>query len=120
MPHFLIDEDMPRSTAKVLRASGYSADDVRDIGLRGHEDDEVYGYSQVHEATLVTADKDFSNILRFPLGTHHGIIVLRVPDELSTNDVNQELLRALSELKGENIQGCLVIVEIGRIRIRRP
>ncbi|MEW6276135.1 MAG: DUF5615 family PIN-like protein [Bacillota bacterium] len=30
---FLIDEDLPRSTAKALTAAGYDACDVRDIGL---------------------------------------------------------------------------------------
>jgi hypothetical protein len=32
---FLTDEDVPRSTAKILRESGYDAVDVRDVGLRG-------------------------------------------------------------------------------------
>jgi len=35
MPKFVIDEDMPRSTAKILRDCGYEADDIRDHGLRG-------------------------------------------------------------------------------------
>ena len=39
---FLIDEDMPRSTARELRNSGYAAYDVRDVGLRGHSDSEVF------------------------------------------------------------------------------
>jgi hypothetical protein len=35
MPKFVIDEDMPRSTAKVLKSRGYEVLDVRDYGLRG-------------------------------------------------------------------------------------
>lgn len=30
---FLIDEDMPRSTALMLRQAGYEAEDVRDVGF---------------------------------------------------------------------------------------
>jgi predicted nuclease of predicted toxin-antitoxin system len=117
---FLIDEDIPRSTAGVLRRAGHEAEDVRDAGLRGHSDQEVFDYAQAQGAVVITADKDFSNILRFPPGTHSGLIVVRVPDELPTQQVNQELLRALADLAGEELTGLLVIVEVGRVRIRRP
>lgn len=117
---FLVDEDMPRSTAAVLRQAGHAAVDVRDVGLRGRSDDEVFARAQVTGAALITADKGFSNVLSFPPGTHAGLIVVRVPNELPTPQVNREVLRALAELEGEELRGLLVIVEVGRTRIRRP
>jgi predicted nuclease of predicted toxin-antitoxin system len=118
--HFVVDEDMPRSTAPELRRIGHTADDVRDIGLRGHADAEVFAEAQKRRAILVTADKGFANVLDFPLGSHAGLIVVRVPNELPTRQLDEELLRALEELSGENLHGLLVIVEVGRTRIRRP
>lgn len=120
MSRFLIDEDMPRSTAVVLRQSGYEATDVRDIGLRGRGDDEIFAYAQERPAVLVTADKGFANVLSFPPETHAGIIVVRVPNELPTQQVNQVVLRVLAELTGEELRGLLIIAEAGRTRIRRP
>ena len=38
---FITDEDVPRSTARVLRDAGFDAIDVRDVGLRGKSDQEV-------------------------------------------------------------------------------
>jgi len=38
---FLTDEDVPRSTARILREAGFDATDVRDVGLRGKSDEEV-------------------------------------------------------------------------------
>ena len=67
----------------MLREAGHAIDDVRDVGLRGHADEEVLARAQSTGATLLTADKDFTNVLRFPLGSHAGIIVSRVPDTLS-------------------------------------
>lgn len=116
---FLIDEDMPRSTNVALREAGHDAVDVRDVGLRGHGDAEVFAYAQNLGAILVTADKGFANVLSFAPGTHSGLIVLRVPNELPTQQVNKELLRALADLADENLKGLLVIVEVGRTRIRR-
>ena len=120
MWRFLIDEDMARSTAGVLREAGHLAEDVRDVGLRGHPDPDVYQYAQAQRAVIVTADKGFSNILQFPPGTHAGLIVVRVPEELPTREVNRELLRALQNLEGEDLAGLLIIVEVGRARVRRP
>ncbi len=116
---FLVDEDMPRSTAR-LRAEGHVAEDVRDVGLRGHSDDEVFQRAQEASAILVTADKGFTNTLKYPVGSHAGILVARIPDEVPTDKLNEEILRALGDLEGEEIAGALLIVEIGRTRLRRP
>ena len=77
---FVIDEDLPRSTARALREAGYT---------------------------------------EYPLKTHAGIIASRIPDEISTETLNRELLNALKQLNDENLTNTLVIVEIGQIRIRR-
>jgi predicted nuclease of predicted toxin-antitoxin system len=116
---FLIDEDMPRSTTAALREAGHSVEDVRDVGLRGRSDQEVFQYAQSQGAALLTADKGFCSIVRFPLGTHAGILVVRVPDELPTQTINHEVLRALKDLEGEDLAGLLMIVEVGRTRLRR-
>ncbi|MCV3213275.1 DUF5615 family PIN-like protein [Plectonema radiosum NIES-515] len=39
--NFLVDENMPRSLAPKIAALGFTVQDVRDIGLRGHPDSEV-------------------------------------------------------------------------------
>ena len=41
---FLVDEDLPRSTAALICQFSYEAEDVRDIGLRGASDDRIAAY----------------------------------------------------------------------------
>jgi len=72
------------------------------------------------DAVLVTADLEFANLLLFPLGSHAGIIVTRTPNSVSIQQVQQLLLDALESLAGEDLRGHLVIVEVGRTRVRRP
>ena len=120
MPGFLVDEDMPRSTARFLREAGYEANDVRDIGLAGHKDPEIFARAQEMGAVLVTADLEFSNLVLFPLGTHAGIVVTRMPNSVSVSQTLDVLLRALHSLAEEELRGLLVIVEAGRTRVRRP
>jgi len=61
MLKFLIDEDMPRSIAKVLNGKGYEALDVRDCGLRGKSDGDVFEFARKEEAVILTADVGFGN-----------------------------------------------------------
>jgi len=45
MIKFVIDEDMPRSTARALAERGFECLDIRDYGLRGKSDKEIRNYS---------------------------------------------------------------------------
>jgi predicted nuclease of predicted toxin-antitoxin system len=60
MAKFLIDEDMPRSTAKILLVKGYDTLDVRDCGLRGKSDEEVFRFAQSINAIIITGDMGFA------------------------------------------------------------
>ena len=119
MLKFLIDEDMPRSTARLLKDKGYEVLDVRDCGLRGKTDDEVFSFAQKEGAVLITGDMGFSSLLRFPLGSHSGIIIAHFPNEISTTELNRQLSKELDNLTEDDIKGNLIILEPGKIRIRR-
>ncbi|MBN1841809.1 MAG: DUF5615 family PIN-like protein [Deltaproteobacteria bacterium] len=119
MPRFVIDEDMPRSTGMMLKEQGYDVKDIRDYGLRGAEDEEVYEFAQREEAVILTGDRGFGNILRFALGTHFGIVVANFPNEMSTTDMNRHLLEVLKDLSADDFKGNLIIVEPRKVRIRR-
>ena len=119
MPRFLVDEDMPRSLAPALRSAAEQAVDVRDFGLRGQPDGEVIAYARAHDQVLVTADLGFSNLLRFPPGSHPGIDVARLPNEMPTDDLVRIITSALSALASEDLEGNLVVVEEHRVRLRR-
>lgn len=85
MARFLVDEDMPCSTVTALRDAGHEAQNARDMGLRGHSDADVFQAAQAPTSTLITADLGFASTLRYPPGSHAGIIVVRVPDTLATH-----------------------------------
>ena len=119
MPRFVIDEDMPRSTARFLREWNYMAIDIRDCGLRGSDDDVIYQFAQDNQSALITGDMHFSNIMRFPLGRHFGIVIVHFPNEVSTNEINRQLIERFKHLTNDDFNGNLVIIEPGKTRIRR-
>lgn len=95
MALFLIDEDMHRSVAKVLEKLGHRVKDARDEGLRGQSDDDIFRFAQVHKAIILTADLDFSE------------------------KINAKLAKSLKGLTDQDFAGNLIIISLGRIRIRR-
>jgi predicted nuclease of predicted toxin-antitoxin system len=116
---FLIDEDMPRSTGEILKIAGHHAVDVRDCGLRGRSDEEVFEFAQQAGAIILTADVGFGNLHKYPLATHHGIFIVHFPNEVSTQELNKQLVEALTLLTETDYKGNLIILEPARIRIRR-
>jgi predicted nuclease of predicted toxin-antitoxin system len=116
---FVVDENLPRFLASELQQLGYAAKDVRDHNLGGQPDNRIYEFAQQEKAILLTADLGFSNTERFPLGAHQGIAIIRFPNELSAMLRVQEIVKALDSLKTESLGGALIIVSLGKIRIKR-
>ena len=114
---FLIDEDVPCSTTRVLRDAGFDVTNVHEAGLRGKSDDLVFAFAQSEKRLLITCDMGFSNILKFPPSKNQGILVVRVPDREPIDVFNQEVLNAIHEV-GENLLHHLAIVEVGKVRLR--
>jgi len=116
---FLVDEDLPRSAAVLIRELGYEAEDVRDVNLRGASDDRIAAYAKANGLCLVTADGGFANIQQYPPSQYQGLIVLDLPPRANLPVIlrllrefftNADLIRDLS--------GKLAIVAFGRVRIR--
>ncbi len=119
MLKFLVDEDMPRSTARILQDKGFKVLDVRDCGLRGRSDEDVFNFAQNEKAVILTGDLGFGNLMRFPVGNHSGIVVAHFPGELSTAELNHQISKGLDNLTENDFKGNLIILEPGKIRVRR-
>lgn len=119
MVKFVIDEDMPRSTGVVLKEHGYDVRDIRDYGLRGAKDEDIYEFAQREKAVILTGDRGFGNILRFPLGKHFGIVIARFPNEMPNTEMNRKIMGRLKDISEEDFKGNLIIIESKKIRIRR-
>ncbi len=115
---FLVDENTSRTLVSALRNAGYLAEHIYDAGLQGHPDTDVYVYAQAHQQTIITIDLDFANITQYP-PPHFGIIVLRLPNSMSNAELIREVQNGLNVLAEQNLANTLIIVEPGRIRVRR-
>ena len=115
----LLDQNLSPQTTIFLNSLGYDVTDVRQLNIAGASDNEIMHRAQQEGRTVITFDADFADISEFPLGTHSGVIRLRVfPQTLEI--LHPILERELAELQKTNISGCLVIIDNQRVRVRRP
>lgn len=115
-----MDENLPRSLTKALREAGHEVWDLRELGLRGITDEEVFRHAQSLKAVLITADKGFSDPFKLPSAEHYGIVVVRLPHELSTKILCREVLKALEAVEQEKLMGRLCVIKPGYVRFRPP
>lgn len=114
-----LDENLDTRLAALLKQAGHDVLTVRNQGFLGIEDQALYERCILEKRTLVSLDKDFSNVLRFPPQGTSGLVVLRGPDDLfsTTRILIQTLIQALAS---DTPVGKLWIIEPGRLRIHDP
>jgi len=120
MPVYLIDENLPRSLARSLARAGIEAIRVIDLGLRGHPDLHVYLYAVASGLVLVTADKGFGDIRKYPLHEHRGIVICRLPTRLRRAQRIALITEVLLSPVVDAFRGGLLIISPARIRVRNP
>ncbi len=115
---FLADECVRLPTIVLLRNLGHSVVTAREAMLGGKSDPEILKLAIKRKMVLVTEDLEFGNIILYPPKTHHGIILLRFRHSLE-EDVHNVLTRLLIELKPDEFDSTLVVVDHDKYRIRR-
>ncbi|MEQ8958070.1 MAG: DUF5615 family PIN-like protein [Coleofasciculus sp. C2-GNP5-27] len=114
-----LDENLSITHAEFLRNKGYDCDRVTDEGLSGEDDEVVWQQACTDGRFFITLDLDFSDIRRFPPGTHPGILLLRSRGG-SRQVVLDVLARVVQDYPLTTLAGCLVVADETQTRIRRP
>lgn len=113
---FLVDECLPRDIETILADNGHDALHVLEPGLRSSNDEQLWEFAATEDRVLVTADLDFplTDLPRPP-----GLVLLRFPDKFSRVDI-AALFREFVVGGGlATAVDAIVVVEPGRVRVRR-
>jgi len=114
---FKLEENLSRSVGGLFRGAGHEAVTVHDQGLRGAPDEEVFNVSAREDRVLVTLDRDFAQVLRFPPEASAGIIIIEIGPRASHQTLLERTRELLAILKSQSPERALWIVEPGRVRI---
>lgn len=116
---FLIDANLPRSTATSLVRLGHEAVDVRDIGLGAARDEIIAKHAREYGFALITRDFDFADIRNYPPADYSGILVLELPDDA----IAPVILTVIESFVAQphlvkRLPGRLAIAQVSRVRFR--
>jgi predicted nuclease of predicted toxin-antitoxin system len=113
-----LDENLPAALATDLQALGHDVDTVREEGLTGRPDQDLWVAARAAERFLVTQDLDFSDLREFAKRATPGVLVIRLAEPSRIR-----LTRRVTEIfRTENVEawiGCLVVATDRKIRVRR-
>jgi hypothetical protein len=113
-----VDENISRSGVDLLRQAGHDVMTVREQGLAGSVDEVVFQACKAEARTLVTLDRDFGQVPRFPPKQTAGIVVLEFGGPASLRLLHDRLREFLVLAANRPVTGELWIVEPGRVRVR--
>ena len=117
---FKFDENFGPTIQGVFQQQGLDCHTVQEENLRGAVDEEVLKTAVAEGRILVTMDRDFSNVLRYPPDQTAGIAVINPPGKVSRTFLRAMVEAFVEELQKKTIRGKLWTVEPSRIREHEP
>jgi len=112
-----LDENLGELGRAVLTTEGHDVSTVALQQLSGSHDVALYEACRVDRRVLVTLDRDFGEVLRFPPEETAGIAILDCRGRLSPDTILARIKELAVLLQVQAIDGQLWIVEPGRVRI---
>ena len=111
------DENIGTSGVDLLRQHGHDVATVREQRLGGAADELVFQACVTERRALVTLDRDFGEVARFPPKQAPGIVVLELGGPATRGLLHARLRDFLALAASRPVAGELWIVEPGRVRV---
>ena len=114
-----LDENLPEILVTELASLNHDTDNVRQEGLAGRGDPDVWAAAQLEGRFLITQDLDFSDVRKFRPGTHHGLLLVRLPDA-GRLTLTKEIVDLFRREDADSWSGCFAVLSAHKLRILRP
>ena len=114
-----LDENLAARGKAVLAAAGHDVMTVDEQNLSGATDNRIHEVCRDEGRVLVTLDHDFGHTLRFPPEGTAGIVVLECRGRQSLTALTARVVQLVLVLREYPIDGKLIIIEPGRVRIHQ-
>ena len=118
MRRILLDQGLSPSAAVTLRADGWDAVHVLDVGLDRAEDLQILSFAQREDRTCVTLDHDFHAHLAILRSAGPSVVLIRIEGLKALGQVR--LIRSVWETCEKDLAaGAAVSVDEKTIRVRK-
>jgi len=114
----LLDQDVPRRAAALLRERGVDAVHASEVGLGSARDADVVAWCRAQGAIAVTLDADIHAVIALSGLTTPSTIRIRVQG-LNGAEMARLLVDVLESRRDALAAGAMVTIQPGRLRVRR-
>ena len=116
---FFLDTNIPHSALMVFEELKLESAHARDVGLGRATDREIADYAKKNRSILLTKDLEFYNTHLFPIGSHEGLIIMRLPTFFKASQFVNVLRDFLASIDINDLNKAVAIVKLGKYRIRK-
>ena len=115
---FLVDMNLSPKIVIDLRQEGWDILRVSQVLPMDAEDSEILKFARQQNRVIITQDLDFSSLLALGGYEKPSLITFRlsVPDP---EIITQKLLELLPDIEEALLEGCAIVIDDRRVRVRR-
>lgn len=113
----IADENVFEPIIEFLKKEGFEVISIRDSRLSGITDEKIYKMAVDKEYAIITMDKDFTRMIKFPPEKCGGIIVVKIY-KMSVDKTTETFKKYFKELDLERISHKLIIITPEGVRLR--
>jgi predicted nuclease of predicted toxin-antitoxin system len=114
-----VDEYLPTRLKPSLERLSHDVATTGEEQQLRQRDPIIAAAARAESRRLFTLDRDLADVRKYPPGSHPGIVLFR-PATAGPGAVFRFVMGFVHAVDLDHFVGCLVIVDPGRIRVRRP
>lgn len=115
----LLDQNVPFRVKDLLEAQGWDVTNTQTLGMSRSTDQEIIAEALKQDRIVVSADRDFGNLLRTSEANKPSLVFLRLNKLVTAEQVSSVIAVSLGDIEAELNSGCIVVVTDTTKRIRR-
>ena len=114
-----LDENLPHRLVPLLVELGHDVDTVVDEKLVGQDDGIVWDAAQTGGRFFSTQDLDFSDARKYMPGSHHGLLLVRLPQP-GRAALFERIATLFRTEAVDEWPRCIVTATSRKVRVKRP